>query len=93
MLQASAGFILARSKILSNDGAKLSCSTAHIAAFEFDLSLDGFRTTRHCHVVWRRGNVCGVEFVEQPAHPTKKQKSPADAMESASGVKGGMASL
>lgn len=55
---------------LSNEGATISCSTAHIAAFEFDLSLDGFKTTRHCHVVWRRGNVCGVVFVERPAHPT-----------------------
>jgi hypothetical protein len=53
---------------LSNEGATLTCSTAHIAAFEFDLSLDGFRTTRHCHVVWRRGNACGVEFVERPPH-------------------------
>jgi hypothetical protein len=45
------------------DGATLHSSTYHTAAFEFDLSLDGFRTTRHCHVLWRAGNICGVEFV------------------------------
>jgi hypothetical protein len=46
-------------------GATLQCSTHHIAAFEFDLSLDGFKTTKHCHVVWRDGNSCGVEFVDR----------------------------
>jgi hypothetical protein len=46
----------------SSDGATLQLSTCHAAAFEFDLSFDGFRTTKHCHVVWRSGNSCGVEF-------------------------------
>ena len=40
-------------------------STHHTAAFKFALSLDGFKTTRHCHVVWRNGNTCGVKFVDQ----------------------------
>jgi hypothetical protein len=48
-----------------NQGARLRSSTFHIAAFEFDLSLDGFKTTKHCHVVWRDGNICGVEFVDR----------------------------
>jgi hypothetical protein len=46
-------------------GARLHSSTFHIAAFEFDLSLDGFKTTKHCHVVCRDGNICGVEFVDR----------------------------
>ena len=46
-------------------GAMVHSSTHHIAAFKFDLSLDGFKTTQHCRVVWRKGNVCGVEFVDQ----------------------------
>jgi hypothetical protein len=36
-----------------------------MVAFDFDLSLDGFKTTKHCHVVWRDGNTCGVEFVDR----------------------------
>jgi hypothetical protein len=48
-----------------NQGATLHCSTFHIVAFDFDLSLDGFKTTKHCHVVWRDGNTCGVEFVDR----------------------------
>ena len=46
-------------------GAMLHSNTYHTAAFEFGLSFDGFKTTKHCHVVWRRGNMCGVEFVNQ----------------------------
>jgi hypothetical protein len=49
-------------------GAILHSSSYHTVAFEFDLSLDGFRTTKHCHVVWRAGNMCGVEFVGMPPH-------------------------
>ena len=48
-----------------NQGARLRSSTFHIVAFEFDLSFDGFKTTKHCHVVWRDGNTCGVEFVDR----------------------------
>ena len=52
------------------DGAMLHSSTHHTAAFRFDLSLDGFKTTKHCRVVWRSGNTCGVEFIDQssPSH-------------------------
>jgi hypothetical protein len=46
-------------------GATLHSLTHHTAAFRFDLSLDGFKTTKRCHVVWRNGNSCGVEFVDQ----------------------------
>jgi len=48
-----------------NQGARLHSSTFHTAAFEFDLSFDGFKTTRRCHAVWRNGNSCGIEFVER----------------------------
>jgi hypothetical protein len=44
-------------------GAKLSFAGLYIPAFEFDLSLDGFKSTKHCHMIWRDGNTCGVEFV------------------------------
>jgi hypothetical protein len=45
------------------DGAMLHSSTHHTAAFKFALSLDGFKTTEHCRVVWRNGNTCGVKFL------------------------------
>jgi hypothetical protein len=54
---------------IHDQGAKLQSSTFHIAAFEFDLSLDGFKTTKRCHVAWRDGNACGVEFVDR--NPTR----------------------
>ena len=47
-----------------SDGAMLHSSTHYTAAFEFDLSFDGFKTTKHCRVVWRNGNTCGVKFVD-----------------------------
>jgi hypothetical protein len=50
---------------LHDHGATLLCATHHIAAFEFDLSLDGFKTTKRCHVIWRDGNTCGVEFMDR----------------------------
>ena len=55
-------------------GAALHCSTHYVAAFEFDLSLDGFKTTKHCHVVWRDGNACGVEFID-PNHAPVAQRT------------------
>ena len=50
-------------KNFHSDGATVHSSTHHTAAFKFDLSLDGFKTTEHCVVVWRSGNTCGVKFV------------------------------
>ena len=48
-----------------NKGAMVHSPTYHTLAFEFHLSMDGFKTTKHCRVVWRNGNTCGVEFVDQ----------------------------
>jgi hypothetical protein len=48
---------------IHDGGAMLHSDTHHTAAFKFDLSLDGFKTTMHCRVVWRNGNSCGVEFI------------------------------
>ena len=50
---------------IHDGGAMLHSDTHHTAAFKFDLSLDGFKTTKHCRVVWRNGNTCGVKFVDQ----------------------------
>ena len=48
-----------------DQGARLHSSAFHAIACEFDLSFDGFKTAKHCHVVWRDGNTCGVEFVDR----------------------------
>jgi hypothetical protein len=50
------------------DGAMLHSSTHHAAAPDFKLSLDGFETTRHCRVLWRNGNTCGVRFFDEAAY-------------------------
>jgi hypothetical protein len=47
------------------NGAMLHSRSYHTAAFDFYLSFDGFKTTKHRHVVWRAGNTCGVEFVDR----------------------------
>ena len=57
---------------LHNGGAMLRSNTYHTAAFKFCLSLDGFRTTKRCRVVWRSGNTCGVEWL----HPVSADPSP-----------------
>jgi hypothetical protein len=48
-----------------DQGARLHSSTFHTIACEFDLSFDGFKTAKHCHVVWRDGNTYGVKFVDR----------------------------
>jgi PilZ domain-containing protein len=58
------GYYPCRVENFHRDGAMVHSSTHHTAAFKFDLSLDGFKTTKHCRVVWRNGNTCGVEFVD-----------------------------
>jgi hypothetical protein len=45
----------------NDGGAKFHCPF-YIFSSDFDLSLDGFKTTMRCHVVWRRGTTCGVRF-------------------------------
>jgi hypothetical protein len=32
---------------------------------QIDLSVDGFKTSKHCRVVLRNGNTCGAKFVDQ----------------------------
>ena len=47
---------------VNDEGATFRCPF-YIFSSDFDLSLDGFKTTTRCHVVWRRGTTCGVKFV------------------------------
>jgi hypothetical protein len=51
-------------KDVSDQGAKFHCPF-YIFSSDFDLSLDGFKTSKRCHVVWRHGTTCGVEFVDR----------------------------
>jgi hypothetical protein len=50
---------------IHRDGAKLHSSTHHTVAYIFALSLDGFKTTRYCRVLWRDKNTCGVKFIDR----------------------------
>lgn len=59
---ASMAFAAVIPLVTLHDGSATVHSTA---ALRFDLSLDGFKTTRHRRVVWRNGNTCGVKFVDQ----------------------------
>jgi hypothetical protein len=45
------------------EGACISARPYYIFADDFDLSLDGFKTTIRCRVVWKHGHRCGVKFV------------------------------
>jgi len=51
-------------KNFHGSGATVHSPTHHTAAFKFDLSLDEFKTTEHCVVVWRNGDTCGVKFID-----------------------------
>jgi hypothetical protein len=55
---------------IHGEGAMLYSPTHHAAVFNFDVSLDGFKTTKHCRVVWRNGNICGVQFVDRHRDPS-----------------------
>ena len=44
-------------------GACISTQQHFIFAREFDVSLDGFKTTIRCRLLWRRGQRHGVKFV------------------------------
>jgi hypothetical protein len=54
-----------RVKDINDQGAGLDSSPSGVIAREFRLSLDGFRTGRHCHIVWHRGATCGVKFTDK----------------------------
>ena len=49
-------------KNFHDQGARLHSSTFQIAAFEFDLSFDNFRTIRRSHLIWRNGDFFSVAF-------------------------------
>jgi hypothetical protein len=49
-------------KDINTDGACLSQLSISIVPDDFALSFDGFRTTENCHIVWRKGALCGVRF-------------------------------
>ena len=43
-------------------GAGLSLEKLTLLPTAFELSFDGFRTTFHCRLVWRKADRAGVEF-------------------------------
>jgi hypothetical protein len=47
-----------------DQGAGLELRWSRIFAKRFDLSFDGFKTTKRCRLVWHDKNVCGVEFID-----------------------------
>jgi PilZ domain len=49
-------------KDVSDQGAQFRCPF-YVFSSDLDLSVDGFLTSKRCHVVWRRGTTCGVRFV------------------------------
>jgi hypothetical protein len=47
---------------LSDRGIGLRLNNLPLLPTEFNLSLDGFRTTLACRLIWRDGAFAGVEF-------------------------------
>ena len=47
---------------LNERGVGLWLNMLPLLPTEFKLSLDGFRTTLSCRLVWRNGDFAGVEF-------------------------------
>ena len=47
---------------LSDRGAGLRLNDLPLLPTEFNLSLDGFRTTLACRLIWRDGDFAGITF-------------------------------
>jgi hypothetical protein len=48
---------------VTNLGAGINLNNLRIVPLEFELSLDNFRTTRKCHLMWRNDDFAGVKFL------------------------------
>ena len=47
---------------LSENGAGLRLNRLPLLPHEFNLSLDGFRSTLVCRLIWRNGDFAGIAF-------------------------------
>jgi hypothetical protein len=47
---------------ITDNGFGLEIAESAPLRSEFDFSFDGFRTIRHCHLIWRRHGVAGALF-------------------------------
>lgn len=56
-------------------GAGLYSNSFHFFANDFVMSFDGFKSSTHCHVVWRRGYECGVVFPAGYLHSEREVSS------------------
>jgi hypothetical protein len=56
-------------------GAGLYSNSFHFFANDFLMSFDGFKSSTHCHVVWRRGYECGVLFPAGYLHSEREISS------------------
>jgi hypothetical protein len=67
-------------KNLSRGGAKLCSHGFHFFAKDFQISFNGFRSNIRCHIVWRRGDECGVVFSSKQSFPQGAiQRNPSSA--------------
>jgi hypothetical protein len=47
---------------ITNTGAGIRAQDLAAIPLNFELSFDKFRTSRHCRLIWRDGDVIGVAF-------------------------------
>ena len=47
---------------ISDRGAKLRTHNISVLPNTFELTLDNFETTRRCRLIWRSGDLVGIEF-------------------------------
>ena len=55
---------------LSDSGAGLRLNNLPLLPTQFNLSLDGFRTTLACRLIWRDGAFAGLEFQPRTSSQT-----------------------
>jgi hypothetical protein len=56
------GFYSCGVRNLSDGGAGLRLNDLPLLAIDFHISLDGFRTTLACQLIWRDGHLAGIAF-------------------------------
>jgi hypothetical protein len=55
---------------IANGGAGIQLQDLNVLPLNFELTFDNFHNIRRCQIIWRRGDLVGVKFQDQPAIKT-----------------------
>jgi hypothetical protein len=49
---------------IANGGAGIQLQDLNVLPLSFELTFDNFHNVRRCQIVWRRGDIVGVQFLD-----------------------------